>query len=113
MQCPFVTSFVCCERFNERHIEVKINLIIFLKIGDVIFILKISFFSYGSKALRGLRPRHFTTLHDHTDRHTTFGRTPLDEGPARRRELYLTTHNTHKRQTSMPPLGFEPTILVS
>jgi hypothetical protein len=39
---------------------------------------------------------------DHTDRHTTVGRTPLDEGSARRRGLYLTTHNTHNRQTSMP-----------
>ena len=26
---------------------------------------------------------------------------------------YLTTHNTHKRQTSMPPVGFEPTIPAS
>jgi hypothetical protein len=51
-------------------------------------------------------------LHDHTHfRHTTVGRTPLDEGPARRRDLYLITHNTHKRQTSI--MGFEPTILVS
>jgi hypothetical protein len=46
-------------------------------------------------------------------RHITLGRIPLDEGPARSRDLYLTTHNTHKRQTSMPPMGFEPTILVS
>jgi hypothetical protein len=46
-------------------------------------------------------------------RHTTFGRTPLDEGPARRRDLYLTTHNTDNRQTSMPPVGSEPTILLS
>jgi hypothetical protein len=46
-------------------------------------------------------------------RHTTVGRTPLDEWPARRRDLYLTTHSTHKRQTSMPTVGFEPTILVS
>jgi hypothetical protein len=46
-------------------------------------------------------------------RHTALGRTPLDEWPARHRDLYLTTHNTHKRQTSVPPLGFEPTILVS
>jgi hypothetical protein len=45
-------------------------------------------------------------------RHTTVGRTPLDEGPARRRDLYLTTHNSHNRQTSMPPAGFEPIILV-
>ena len=28
----------------------------------------------------------------------------------RRRDLYLTTHNTQNRQTSIPPLGFEPTI---
>jgi hypothetical protein len=46
-------------------------------------------------------------------RHTTFGRTPLHEGPARRRDLYLTTHNTHKRQTSIPPVGFELTIPVN
>jgi hypothetical protein len=43
----------------------------------------------------------------HTVRHTTFGRTPLDEGSARRRYLYLRTHNNNKRQTSMPPKGFE------
>ena len=46
---------------------------------------------------------------DYTQRRTTFGRTPLDEWPARRRDLYLTTHTTHNRQTSMPPVGFEPT----
>ena len=47
---------------------------------------------------------------DHTQRRTTVGRTPLDEWSARRRDLYLTTHNTHNRQTSMPPVGYEPTI---
>ena len=36
-------------------------------------------------------------------RRTTLGRTPLDERQARRRDLYLTTHNPNKRQTSMPP----------
>ena len=34
----------------------------------------------------------------------------MDEGSARRRDRYLTTHNTHNRQTSMPSAGFEPTI---
>jgi hypothetical protein len=48
-----------------------------------------------------------------TLRHTTLGRTPLDERSARRRDLYLITHNTHKRQTSMPPAEFEPTIPAS
>jgi hypothetical protein len=46
---------------------------------------------------------------DHTQRRATIGRTSLDEWSARRRDLYLTTHN---RKTSMPPLGFEPTIAV-
>jgi hypothetical protein len=45
-----------------------------------------------------------------TLRHITLGRTPLDEWSARRKDLYLTIHNTHKKQTSMPPAGFESTI---
>ena len=52
----------------------------------------------------------FLRFLDHAQRRTTVGRTPLDEWSARRRDLYLTTHNTHNRQTSMPPMGFEPTI---
>jgi len=46
----------------------------------------------------------------HTQLRTTVGRTPLDEWSGRRRDLYLTTHNTHNRQTSMPPVGFEITV---
>jgi len=34
---------------------------------------------------------------DHTQRRTTVGRTSLDEWWARRRDLYLTTHNTHDK----------------
>ena len=52
----------------------------------------------------------FTRFLDHTQRRTTVGRTPLDEWSACRRDLYLTTLNTHNRQTSMSPVGFEPTI---
>ena len=47
---------------------------------------------------------------DHTRRRTTVGSTPLDEWSAHRRDLHLTTHNTHNRQISLPPVGFEPTI---
>ena len=47
---------------------------------------------------------------DHTQRRSTVGRTPLDEWTDRRRDLYLTTHDTHNRQISMPPVGFEPKI---
>jgi hypothetical protein len=41
---------------------------------------------------------------------TTLDRTPQEEWSARRRALYLTTHNTHNSQTSMPPPAFELTI---
>ena len=50
---------------------------------------------------------------DHTQRRITVGRTPLDEWSARHRYLYLTTHNIHNRQTSMSPVGSEPTISAS
>jgi hypothetical protein len=52
----------------------------------------------------------FLRFLDHTQRRTTVGRSPLNEWSARRRYLYLTTHNTHKRQKFMPQVGFEPTI---
>ena len=51
----------------------------------------------------------FLMFLDHT-RRSTVGRTPLDEWSGRRRDLYLTTHDTHNRQISMPPVGFEPKI---
>ena len=52
----------------------------------------------------------FLKFLDHTQRHTTNGRTPLDEWSAHRRDLYWTIHNTDNRLTSVPPAGFEPTI---
>ena len=52
---------------------------------------------------------HLITLND---KHK-LGRTHPDEGSARRRYMYLTAHNTHKRQTFMPPAGFEPAIPAS
>jgi len=50
-----------------------------------------------------------------TLRHTTLGWTLLDEwwAPARSRDPYLTTHNAHKRQTSLQPAGFKPTVPAS
>jgi hypothetical protein len=57
----------------------------------------------GLLALRFLGHTLFTRTH-------AIGMTPLDEGSACRRDLYLATHNIHKRQTSMTPGGFEPAI---
>ena len=78
------------------------------------FILLVSrivliFLVHGATAPIGPGPPHYLGF-TITLRHTTLSRTPLDEWSDRRRDLYLKTHNTHKRQTSMPPAGFEHTI---
>ena len=70
----------------------------------------LGFFCSGAATQRGSWPPHSRGFLDHTQRRSTVGRTPLDEWSARRRDLYLTAHNTHNRQISMPPVGFEPTI---
>ena len=49
---------------------------------------------------------HRTTLRN---KHT-FSRAPLDKRSALRRDLYLTTHNIYKRQTSILPAEFEPAV---
>ena len=54
----------------------------------------------------------FLMFLNHTQWRSTVGRTSLDEWSARLRGLYLTTHDSHNRQTSMPPVGFELTISV-
>jgi hypothetical protein len=67
------------------------------------------FFLHGAAAQRGLWPPHSRGffLRSHT-RRATVGKTPLDECSVRRRYLYLTTHNTHNRQTSRPRRDSNP-----
>ena len=43
----------------------------------------------------------------------THGRTPLDEGSARCKDLYLKTYNIHNRQSFTYAAGFETTIPAS
>jgi hypothetical protein len=74
--------------------------------------LKNLYFFHGAKAPSGPKPPHYRRF-TITLRHTTLGRTLLDDWSARRRDLYLATHNTHKRQTSMPPAAFEPATAAS
>jgi len=52
------------------------------------------FLLWGCDLTRIMASSFLRSLH-HTQRRTTFGRTPLDEWSVRRRDLYLTTHNTH------------------
>jgi hypothetical protein len=94
-------SCILCTRPNQSNGCILVCLFVCLFVG----------FS-GSAAQRGLWAPRTTKFRDHTQRRATVGRTPLAEWSARRRDLYLTTHNTHSRQTSMSLVGFELTIAV-
>jgi hypothetical protein len=78
----------------------------------ICFDVSLLFFVLFSVALQAMASSFLRFL-DHTQWRITVGRTPLDEWSARRRDIYLPTHNTDNRQTSMPPVGFEPTISAS
>jgi len=64
----------------------------------------------GATTLRGPGLPHyrgFTITLWHTHTHSV-GLLWTSDRPGR--DLYLTTHNTHKRQIDMPPAGLEPAI---
>jgi hypothetical protein len=69
------------------------------------------FFHYTT-APSGPWPPHYRGFTITLRRQPTFGRTPLDEWSTRRRNLYLTTNNTHKTGI-YAPAGFEPPIPTS
>jgi len=75
--------------------------------------IRIYFLSYGAAAQRGQGlPRSQGYYITHNDAPQSVG-LPLDELSARLRDLYLTTNNSHNKQTSMPPAGLEPAIPAS
>ena len=53
-------------------------------------------------------PTTFSTFLDHTQWHTTVGRTHLDEESARRTNLYFASHNTNKRHIHAPRQDSNP-----
>ena len=61
----------------------------------------------------GARTASFLRFLNHIHWHTRVGRTPLDEGSARSRDLYLTTHNTHDKQILMPRTEIKTAIPAS
>jgi len=71
--------------------------------------LGLTFFPGGATTLLGHGTPHFRCF-EITDRSTTLGMTSLDDGSARRRDLYLTTHAIHKRQIYVHPAVFEPAV---
>ena len=97
-------------RLNLCTFCLALKMLIFTGLVDYIYCAR--GIVYGATAHIGPRPPHcrgFTI----TLRHTTLGRVPLDEWSARRRDLYLTTQNSQKRQTSMPAAGFELAVPAS
>jgi hypothetical protein len=99
--------YICKFLFLKHHVYVcyVYHIIFFFSPGATEPIVGVYF-----TALYRALASSLTMLLDHTQRRATFGRTPLHEWSVRRRDLYLTTHNTHNRQTSMPRVAFEPTI---
>ena len=67
------------------------------------------FFLWSCRPTEATASSFVRFLH-HTQRRASVGRPPLDEWSARPRDLYLTTHTTYKRQTSMFLAAFETTI---
>jgi len=100
---PFIYYFV-----HETHL-LRINIFRF-NMAVSTWIIHTTKIFCGAATQRGSWPPHSWGFLDHTQRRTTVGRTPLDEWSVRCRDLYFTTHTTHNRQISMPPMGFEPTI---
>jgi len=70
------------------------------------------FLFHGEIAPSRARPPHYRNF-TVTLRHTALGRIHVDEWLNQHRNLYLTTHNSHKRQITMPLAGFEPAIPAS
>ena len=88
----------------------KKNKKLFIKFNEGFFIQIYLFIFLWLFGLTLAMASSFMRFLDHTHRRTTVARTALDEWSARRRDLCLKTQNTHNRQTSLPSVGFEPTI---
>jgi hypothetical protein len=87
-----ITIYTSIDLFRPR-------LIVSSNIFQVVFLHR-SFYYY---LLVHSRCRGCLFSLDHTQAHTTGGRTPLDEGSARRRDLYLTAQTLYKRQKNPCP----------
>ena len=99
---PLLCHFVRCMGLGRCWVE---TYILYIYIYIYIFI----FFLWRCGPTRAMASSFLKFL-DHTQRRITVDRTPLDEWSARRRDLYITTRNTYNKKTSVPPVGFEPTI---
>jgi len=115
--CNGISPFLISCKFSDA-ISIRIELNKCRNIQGIVYVLCSHFnvckvyFLWRCGSTRAMTSSSLRFL-DHTQRRTTFSSTPLYEWSARRRDLYLTTQSIPKRQTSMPPAGFEPTISAS
>jgi hypothetical protein len=86
---------------------------LFIYLLFILFIYLFSSSSFFSMIFLCLDFLNVEVSRSHSFRHTRLGKTTLDEWSGRRRDHYLTKHNTHKRQTCIPPAGFQPTIPIT
>ena len=97
---PRSVSFVKTSKHIHKH---------FLGIQTLNFSIIIIIIIFPHRVTSGSGPRH----HRHFTiaiRNTTLSRIPLDQWSARRRDRYLTKHNTHNRQTFTSLAEFELAI---
>jgi hypothetical protein len=79
---------------------------IHMEYKTALYVQKVEFLQllfHSSSAAMGLGLLIVQVSRSHSIIHTTLGTTHLDKLSALRRNLYLTTHSTHKRQTYMSP----------
>jgi len=105
----FLVTYVNChgtERIRINYLfHVLSNNYLLISIPLMFYSLMTNEFFYCSTAPSELRLSTWGS--SITLRHTKLGTGPLDKWSARRWDLYLTTHNNHKKKTSTLPLGLE------
>jgi hypothetical protein len=103
---PISCSSSPCSSHYTYRVPINICTHVIYDFGNVSNITRVwrNFYFNSATAPSGPGTPHYWSF-TITLRHTTLGRTPLDGWSARGRDLYLTTHNTHKRQTSVSSGG--------
>jgi hypothetical protein len=103
-QCP-----ACCSGWQYINLRLLLAFEVDLQIQRFFGLFCFVSFRFVSQSIPLLpvhsRCRGFLFSLDHTQTHTTVGRSPLDKGSARRRDLYLTTQTLCKRKKIHGPGG--------
>jgi hypothetical protein len=97
---PPAGSSICAFKTNICHVRCTSP----VSVARCDLVRNYYFISTAAAAHSGAGPPHCRSF-TITLRHITLGGAPLDEWSARRRDFYLTTHNTHKGRDVYDPSG--------